>query len=1114
MQDTDSSLLARYVRQGEEDAFAELLHRHLPLVYSAALRQVEDQESAQEVTQTVFLTLAQKAAWLQEHPTLTGWLYASTSRAAAQHRRSEHRRRVRETAFQLMRSETGDEAEPDWSALRPVLDDAMNELPPADREVVLWRFFDGRPFREIGDLLGLTENAARMRVERALDRLRTVLDHRGISSSAASLGALLSHRAVASVPPDIAGPMTKSILAQRVPTPLALAPAKLRQGTWSLPVASVLVICLVTLGWWVRRDWDSQAPTNSTLSSLASSTGGLTSNSNAMASVDEGNETAIPTSENPGFTPDSLLTLHFVTRDAGKPVPSVLVNYQGWTQFSWSGVIQRSLVANREGTARIQVVTDQLRMQLTSRAEGFADTRLTWHPPNGERIPTNYVLALDRAVVLGGRVVDFDGQPVPGAEVVFSHREMGAERQGIESHEFGGISAKTDAEGRWRLARIAADMLDRTEVEVSHPEYLTSPSISLSEPETQLALRNQDYVFRLARGTVLSGIVRDSSSRPIDGAIVRLNQVARRKIQTSPTGEFSLSGCPMGEHWLLVEANGYGPATVPVTITPGVDPVEVILEPAQVLRIHVVNQMGRPVTNGWFTLSMNQAIGTSRAALPLPTTPTEFVGQTDFEGKGIWSNAPAGTHAFLIGALGHRTLEKVPLTADGHEQRIVLQPVVNLSIQGKVTDAATGKPLPVFRLAFGWPDWDPVNNRTNARFGNMSETWVRFEGGQYHYQFRNPPLEGMQDPQVMIKCEAAGFGSFISPAIRLNAGLVTLDMALSKTKELQVTVLDPAGQVAVGAEVGMVRRGDRLQLKGTAINRDRGEDPELLRQADARGMLTLATDSSIGSILAVHSSGFARTTFEELEADPHLRLQPWGRIEGQFSQDDPEANFTWLRAAPEGPGDIDMDLGVAQVKAGQDRRFSYAHVPPGQWIVCQVRPVVQATGETASVPGQSKSVTLAAGETVRIDLGGGCRVTGKIALPDSVVAQENMRWMGRLTSGYPEPPSEIRGNQEGLQRWWQQPEIQALIQTAWSRTVMVAADGRFTLDALEPGEYKLGLSMYALPPAASGGGVQAVPRPAWYVTHSFVVNEGSEGTVIDLGLLPAQSLSGTPKSGP
>jgi RNA polymerase sigma factor (sigma-70 family) len=188
--ENDSELLRRYVSGQSEAAFAELVGRYLGLVYSAALRQVSgDVAAAQDIAQAVFVDLARKASSLTQHPSLAGWLYTSTRFLAANARREMTRRAAREQIAHAMNQLHPAESEPDWSTLQPVLDEAMHDLEAAEREAVLWRFFEQRSFADIGERLGLKENSARMRVERALDKLRAALKHRGITSTAIALGA-------------------------------------------------------------------------------------------------------------------------------------------------------------------------------------------------------------------------------------------------------------------------------------------------------------------------------------------------------------------------------------------------------------------------------------------------------------------------------------------------------------------------------------------------------------------------------------------------------------------------------------------------------------------------------------------------------------------------------------------------------------------------------------------------------------------------------------------------------------------------------------------------------------------------------------------------------------
>jgi len=211
----DTNLLRRFAESGSQDAFAEVVRRHLDLVYSVALRRVGgDAHLAQDVSQQVFIALARRAAALARHPVLTGWLYTTTHFTAAKAVRAAQRRQAREQAAQAMNDQTSSPgAEADWARLHPALDDAMLALGDRDREAVLLRFFAGRAFADIGAQLGLSENAARMRVDRALDKLRARLARRGVVSTATALALLLTEHAVAAAPAGLASTISGAAVA-------------------------------------------------------------------------------------------------------------------------------------------------------------------------------------------------------------------------------------------------------------------------------------------------------------------------------------------------------------------------------------------------------------------------------------------------------------------------------------------------------------------------------------------------------------------------------------------------------------------------------------------------------------------------------------------------------------------------------------------------------------------------------------------------------------------------------------------------------------------------------------------------------------------------------------
>lgn len=210
----DAELLRDYVEAHSERAFTELVRRHVNLVYFAALRRVgSDAHLADDVTQKVFADLARKASSLKDRSVITGWLYTSTRFAAAHAVRSERRRKKHEQEAQTMH-ELDSTTEPDWNNLRPIIDGAMDELNEREREALLLRFFENRPLAEVGAKFALSPDAARMRVDRALEKLRGLLAKRGIISTSAALAAAFATQSAMAVPAGFVMKISAGALSQ------------------------------------------------------------------------------------------------------------------------------------------------------------------------------------------------------------------------------------------------------------------------------------------------------------------------------------------------------------------------------------------------------------------------------------------------------------------------------------------------------------------------------------------------------------------------------------------------------------------------------------------------------------------------------------------------------------------------------------------------------------------------------------------------------------------------------------------------------------------------------------------------------------------------------------
>jgi len=196
--------LAEYVQTGSDAAFRELVTRYVDLVYSTALRLVGgDTHRAEEVAQTVFVNFARGARTLTKDVKLGGWLHRGTCFAASTLMRGERRRQSRERQAVEMNALQNDSG-PDYSLVAPILDQAIDELGEEDRTAILLRFFEQHDFRSVGQALGGNEDAARMRVNRALDKLQGLIKRRGVTTSAAALSVVLSANAVQAAPIGLA----------------------------------------------------------------------------------------------------------------------------------------------------------------------------------------------------------------------------------------------------------------------------------------------------------------------------------------------------------------------------------------------------------------------------------------------------------------------------------------------------------------------------------------------------------------------------------------------------------------------------------------------------------------------------------------------------------------------------------------------------------------------------------------------------------------------------------------------------------------------------------------------------------------------------------------------
>jgi len=222
---SDQELLQDYLDGGSESAFTALVHRHMDVVYSAALRRVGDPHLARDVTQGTFIALAQNARRLKRCPVLSGWLHRTTRNIAINLVRTNTRRHEREQELIAMNQIIIGGTEPAWKQVAPHLDAALDELDALDRDAILLRYFEKKPTREIAVQLGISYEAAQKRICRALDRLRELIARDKVEIGAGGLSALITTNAVSVAPAGLAASTSTVALATTVVTTGALTAA-------------------------------------------------------------------------------------------------------------------------------------------------------------------------------------------------------------------------------------------------------------------------------------------------------------------------------------------------------------------------------------------------------------------------------------------------------------------------------------------------------------------------------------------------------------------------------------------------------------------------------------------------------------------------------------------------------------------------------------------------------------------------------------------------------------------------------------------------------------------------------------------------------------------------
>jgi RNA polymerase sigma factor (sigma-70 family) len=1038
MMDTDSQLLEAYARDGSERAFRELVERHINLVHSAALREARGNVSlAEDITQAIFTELARRAARLVRHPALAGWLYTSVRLTSANVRRAEDRRQRREqeasTVHQLLGPDPTDVL---WPQVRPLLDDVMHQLNDKDRTVVVLRFFEGQSLKEVGLALGLTENAARMRVERSLEKLRALLTQRGVKSTASTLAAVLAVGAVMTAPSTLASTIATSALATAASGSSAFALSKFfsgAKGAIAAVIAALVLATAVVVWHYVRANPVDTEQTAQTQPAVPTDTSAVIAASRAHSDfADAGAVTPTNT------VAASQMVFQLVGADTGQPLPGAKLHLFYLLEDGRGKVTKAITDANGQSRVDLpQAPYQGLNFFVT--ADGHVPKATSWG--FGRTMPAEYTMKLEPGVTIGGMVVDEDGQPIAGSKIEIVG--PGSDRSLAENIQFSYDAALfTDAIGHWSCDMIP-QALQQVSVIVTHPDHVETHAT------IHLGTTDANNVITLKAGFAVAGIVADANGNPLTGAKVRevrLNSEGEHSKTTDGSGAFEFKGMKDGELTLAVQVNGFAPGVQTLTVTGSVTGLRFQLGPGQLLRGRVIDEAGNPLANAFVEI-------TRRAF-----DKVQWSTNTDSGGRFKWDSAPTEPLLFSFLAEGFNHEYARTLQADGSEHEIKLtrnQPDRDtVQITGTVTDAETGQPLDTFKVMVG--DLDPEY--------------------AYPFQFSTIGKDGLFSLSLPVKASHAerqieiekdGYQPAMPVTVAKTGGHQILEFKLQKGAGPSGVVLLPGGAPAVNATVLLCTTRNGVTLNGPARVQSGINTTTYRTQTDGTGKFTLPSAITPQGVIIIHDQGYGEFSLADLATSSTITLQPWGRVEGKVILDSqPAANARVIADNQTAHYD---DAGrrfsflsyLLEVRTDSDGRFTLDKVPPGP---CRIARQLEGAREAlVFASSHATSVVVNAGTVTQVILGGAGRpITGKVVWPGVTVSVdwETVTVSLRLKTGNEPGPSPQRSDYPSIEAYIAANEhfIEAY-RTRQYYSAICDSGGSFRLQDVPAGTYELAINV-------------------------------------------------------
>jgi len=737
------------------------------------------------------------------------------------------------------------------------------------------------------------------------------------------------------------------------------------------------------------------------------------------------------------------------------------------------------------------------------------------------KIPQTFSISMEPGTRIGGVVKDEKDQPVADATVRLQSFDNGNLQDGVAVNKID-ADVKTDAQGKWTID-TAPVKIPPTWIMVQHKDFYNNQVWQNVPPDADLRARTA--LTTLQHAQTLTGKVVDPAGNPVANAAIAAGEDGwggpMHKAKSGADGVFSLKSMRPGQALVSVYAKGFAPDIATLT-SPATQPAQIQLHPGTPLEFHFQDPKGNPLSN--VKISLNRWRNTNIL---------QYQMQTDANGTAIWKDAPSDEMQFDFsksnwGSIHNRTISAAAT------QPITITLGAQTKVQGTVVDAITNEPVKSFTVTqgIGWEN-SPQVEWVNANYGREYSPKTGADG-----KFTITP--GQSYAMQYLRVNAPGYASSVSRALKSDEGDINLEFKLTKAVPLTGTLHTPDGKPVPDTIVFMaIGQGTNVQVHDAQIVYPRPDGSNSTR-TDSAGHFTFSRETGPFLILAATPEGiaqyhwppadklksFAITTSpstEPVAGSIDLVLEPWGRIEGNVKvAGKPGAGETIVTQPLNGfiaRGQPTIYC-YEQTTADAKGHYVIPHVLPGlNSVARQTRS--QSQGRTVFVSSRGESVTVEAGKTAIVDIGGkGRPVIGKLEIPKDL-ADRKWSAQGRIKSPtkvkLPTPPANVQAAGPAayvkwIQAWQQSDEGKEFLreqQLIKYFPIVVQPDGVFRAEEVTPGTYEI--DVYFMD--AAGTGLQRPIMPRQNTSAVFTVADIPNGYTdqpLDLGLVPLKSPSTQP----